>query len=95
HKDRPGLSDYLHRFTLTALACAGEPGCVPSLLEAGPDQRGRRRTYSIETVRRLRRRFGPRARLFFLMGADAFLYLPTWKNFPQLVRLCDFIVAAR
>ncbi len=95
HKDRPGLSDYLHRFTLTALACAGEPGCVPSLLEAGPDRRGRRRTYSIETVRRLRRCFGPRARLFFLMGVDAFLYLPTWKNFPQLVRLCDFIVAAR
>ena len=95
HKDRPGLSDFLHRFTLVALACAGEPGFVPSLLEAGPDLGGRRRSYSIDTVRRLRRRYGPRARIYFLLGVDAFLYLPTWKNFRQLVRLCDFIVAAR
>jgi len=94
HKDRPGLSDYLDRFTMVALACRGEPGLVASLLEAGPDLRGRRRSYSIDTVRRLRRRY-PRARIFFLLGVDAFLYLPTWKNFRQLARLCDFIVAAR
>ena len=68
HKDRPGLSDFLHRFTLVALACAGEPGFVPSLLEAGPDLGGRRRSYSIDTVRRLRRRYGPRARIYFLLG---------------------------
>ncbi len=94
HKDRPGLSDYLDRFTMVALACRGEPGLVASLLEAGPDLRGHRRSYSIDTVRRLRRRH-PRARIYFLLGMDAFLYLPTWKNFRQLVRLCDFIVAAR
>jgi len=94
HKDRPGLSDYLDRFTMVALACRGEPGLVASLLEAGPDLCGRRRSYSIDTVRRLRRRY-PRARIYFLLGVDAFLYLPTWKNFRQLVRLCDFIVAAR
>lgn len=95
HKDRPGLTDYLHRFTLVALACAGEPRFVASLLEAGPDLRGRRRSYSIETVRRLRRRSGPRVRIYFLLGVDAFLYLQTWRHFRQLVRLCDFIVAAR
>ena len=95
HKDRPGLSDYLHRFTMVALACAGERKFLPSLLEAGPDLRGRRRSYTIHTVHRLRRRHGPRARLYFLLGVDAFLYLPTWRNFRQLVRLCDFIVAAR
>lgn len=95
HKDRPGLSDYLHRFNMVALACAGEPGFVPSLLEAGPDRRGRRRSYSIDTVRRLRRLYGSRARIYFLLGVDAFLYLQTWKNFRQLVRMCEFIVAAR
>jgi nicotinate-nucleotide adenylyltransferase len=94
HKDRPGLSDYLDRFTMVALACKGERGFVASLLEAGSDLHGRRRSYSIDTVRRLRRRC-PRARIYFLLGVDAFLYLPTWKNFTQLARLCDFIVAAR
>jgi nicotinate-nucleotide adenylyltransferase len=95
HKRDPALSDYLHRFTMVALACAGEPRFLPSLLEAGPDLRGRRRYYSIETVRRLRRLLGPQVRLYFLLGADAFLYLPTWKNFRRLIRLCDFIVGSR
>ncbi|MFQ5664063.1 MAG: nicotinate-nucleotide adenylyltransferase [Terriglobia bacterium] len=95
HKDRPGLTPYLHRFTMVALACMGARGFLPSLLEAGPDLRGRRRYYSIQTVRRVRGRGGRRAQLYFLLGADAFLYLPTWKNFRQLMRLCDFIVANR
>jgi nicotinate-nucleotide adenylyltransferase len=95
HKRDPALSDYLHRFTLVALACAGEPRFLPSLLEAGPDLRGRRRYYSIETVQRLRRLLGSRAQLYFLLGVDAFLYLPEWKNFRQLIRLCDFIVVSR
>lgn len=95
HKDRPRLSPYLHRYTMVVLACAGESNFLPSLLEAGPDLRGLRRSYSIETVRRLRRLAGSRARLYFFVGADASLYLPTWKDFRQLVRLCDFIVIDR
>lgn len=95
HKDRPGLSPYLHRYAMVALACAGERGFLPSLLEAGPDLRGRRRYYSIETVRRVRRLVGEGAKLYFLLGADAFLYLPEWKNFRGLIRLCDFVVASR
>ena len=94
HKDRPGLSPLLHRFTMVALACAGEPAFIPSLLEAGPDLQGKRRSYSVDTVRRLRR-LAPRARLYFILGADAFLYLPMWKHVRRLVRLCDFIVATR
>src|SRR3989304_1944406 len=69
HKRDPELSDYLHRFAMVALACGGERRFLPSLLEAGPDLRGRRRYYSIETVRRLRRLLGSEARLYFLLGA--------------------------
>ena len=94
HKDRPGLSPFLHRFAMVALVCAGEPAFIPSLLEAGPDLQGKRRSYSIDTVRRLRR-LAPRAQLYFILGADAFLYLPKWKRVRQLVRLCDFIMASR
>lgn len=95
HKDPPGLSDFLHRFTMVALACAGEPRFLPSLLEAGPDLRGKRRYYSIDTVRRLRRLLGSQAWLYFLLGTDAFLDLPKWKDFRALIHLCDFIVASR
>jgi nicotinate-nucleotide adenylyltransferase len=95
HKDRPRLTPFLHRFAMVSLACIGERGFVPSLLEAGPDLRGRRRYYSIETVRRVRKAVGPQAELYFLLGADAFLYLEQWKNFPDLIRSCDFVVASR
>ena len=95
HKDRPGLSPYLHRYAMVALACAGERRFVPSLLEAGSKLDGATRTYSVDTVTRLRRRVGARARLFFLLGADAFLYLPTWKNWRRLLGLCEFVVAPR
>ena len=94
HKQARGLSPFLHRFAMVALACAEEPAFVPSLLEAGSDLRGRQTSYSIDTVRRLRR-LAPRAKLYFILGADAFLYLPKWKDVRQLVRLCDFIVATR
>jgi nicotinate-nucleotide adenylyltransferase len=94
HKRPRGLSPFLHRFAMVALACADEPALIPSLLEAGPELRGRQRSYSIDTVLRLRR-LAPRAGLFFILGADAFQYLPTWKSVRQLVRLCRFIVATR
>ncbi len=94
HKQQRSLSPFLHRFAMVALACSDEPTFVPSLLEAGPNLRGQQKSYSIDTVRRLRR-LAPRAKLYFVLGADAFLYLPMWKNVRQLVRLCDFIVATR
>ena len=94
HKQVRGLSPFLHRFTMVALACAGEPAFIPSLLEAGAELRGAERSYSIDTVRRLRR-LAPRAQPYFILGADAFLYLPMWKDVGRLARLCDFIVATR
>ncbi|MFQ5927318.1 MAG: nicotinate-nucleotide adenylyltransferase [Terriglobia bacterium] len=94
HKSHHRLTAFLHRYTMVALACAREPRFAPSLLEAGPDLAGRARRYSVDTVRRLRRRW-PRARLFFILGADQFLTLPTWKNYRTLIKLCDFIVATR
>ena len=94
HKQSRGLSPFLHRFAMVSLACAGEPAFVPSLLEAGADLQGAQKSYSIETVRRLRR-LAPRAKLYFILGADAVLYLPKWEKVQQLVRLCDFIVATR
>ncbi len=102
HKQARGLSPFLHRYAMVTLACAhlsraarGGDAFLPSLLEAAPDLSGRRRYYSVDTVARLRRQLDRRARVYFLLGADAFLTLPAWKNLRRLVRLCDFIVATR
>ncbi len=93
HKIADGLTDFHHRFAMVALACAGQAHLVPAALEA-PDS-NRSPHYSIDTVRRLLRRLGPRDELYFLIGMDAFLDLPHWKQFRRLLDLVNFIVVSR
>lgn len=95
HKSGRGITPFLHRYTMAALACRRVKGFAPSLLEAGPDLTGRRRHYTADTVAALRRKLGRDAKLYFLMGADQFLTLPAWRNFRRLASQCEFIVARR
>ena len=52
-------------------------------------------SYSIDTVRRFRRTLAKSARLFFLIGIDAFLEIATWKEPEALLGECEFIVGSR
>ena len=90
------MAAYPHRFAMVALACAEHPHFVPSLAEAGPDLSGRQVFYSIDTVCHFRHLFHePGDRLYFILGADSFLEIPTWKDYEALLGACDFIVASR
>ena len=93
HKHGDRLTSFGQRFGMVVLACAGDPRLVPSLLEA-PTPVGEP-CYSIDTVRRVRRTLRKGDRLFFLVGVDAFLDLPYWKDYRQLLDLVDFIVVSR
>ncbi len=95
HKPKHPLAPFPHRYATVALACSGNPYFVPSLAEAGEDAGGRETFYSIDTVRRFRRRLGPEDRLYFVVGADAFLEIPAWKSYEALLNSCNFIVASR
>jgi nicotinate-nucleotide adenylyltransferase len=96
HKPIAELSPYEHRFAMVALACSTNPRFVPSLAEASVNGASRRIFYSIDTVRRFRQEFNRRGdRIFFIVGADSFLHLQTWKNYAELLQLCDFVVANR
>ncbi len=95
HKQESELAPYAHRLALVALACAGHPRFVPSVAEAGADFSGRETFYSVDVVRRFRRELPPGARLWFIIGADAFLDLPNWREPEALLDSCDFIIASR
>ncbi len=96
HKHRHILAPFPHRYAMVALSCANHPNLLPSLAEAGPDLSGRQVYYSIETVRHFRRAYHlPGDRLFFILGADSFLEISTWKEYEALLGSCDFIVASR
>jgi len=97
HKQKAPVTSYFHRYSMVALALVGEPDFLPSLLEA-PDPEAhveRRPSYSIETIRRVKAGLRKSDRLYFLIGIDAFREIGTWYKAEELLRECDFIVAAR
>jgi len=96
HKAASELCAYEHRFAMVALACSAHPRFVPSLAEASMNGASGRIFYSIDTVRHFRQEFNrPGDRIFFMMGADSFLDLHAWRDYDQLLQLCDFVVANR
>ena len=90
HKGSTVLSPYEDRFRMVEIACAPYSSFVPSRLEASGDQ-----NYTIDTVERFRTDLLPEDQLFFLIGADAFDELLTWKRWQDLVHLVQFIVVSR
>ena len=91
HKSERTRANILDRHAMVALALSGNPKLVPSSLEYDRDGK----SYSIDTVRRLLELAGCSSRLFFLIGLDAFLDLPTWKDYECFPELCSFLVFGR
>ena len=89
-----GRSWAIGEFAMVSLASTEHPHFVPSLAEAGEDFSGTQLHYSVDTVRYFRR-VCHGDRLFFIIGADAFLDIPMWKEYETLLGLCDFIIANR
>lgn len=91
HKLQEPVSSFHHRAAMLELALAGEAAFVLNRMEEhrpGP-------SYSIDTLRQLRQTLPPGCRLFFIIGADAFREIATWKNHRELFRYAEFLVAAR
>jgi nicotinate-nucleotide adenylyltransferase len=95
HKPRRHLAPFAHRMAMVSLACADHAELVPSMAEAGEDQSGNQVFYSVDTVRHFRHTLHAREHIYFIMGADQFLGIATWKDYETLLGLCDFIVANR
>ncbi|HUJ31583.1 MAG TPA: nicotinate-nucleotide adenylyltransferase [Candidatus Acidoferrum sp.] len=94
HKSGSELTPFVHRYAMVALACAEHRGFLPSLAEAPADGATPHFFYTVDTIRRFRRDH-PDDHVYFIVGADQFLEIPTWKNYETLLDLCDFIIASR
>jgi nicotinate-nucleotide adenylyltransferase len=94
HKTKPALTPFVHRYAMVALACADHPELFPSLAEGPVDGATPHVFYTIDTVKRFHREH-PHDHLYFMLGADQFLEIPTWKNYETLLDSCDFIIASR
>lgn len=91
HREMPGASA-AHRFAMLALALAGRQHMRLSDIEMGVDGP----TYTIDTLDRLEAHHPALAgRFCFVIGADAFAEIRTWREWTRLLDRCRFAVVAR
>jgi nicotinate-nucleotide adenylyltransferase len=90
HRSLPAASGF-HRFAMTALAVADVPRWQVSDVEllAGT------RSFTTDTLQRLHDRQWAPSELYFIIGADAFADIATWKDYPAVLDRAHFAVVSR
>jgi nicotinate-nucleotide adenylyltransferase len=91
HRTADPLATPYHRFALVALAIQGRQGYRASDIElrrAGP-------TYTVTTLRELHQSGWAASQIFFILGADAFAEIATWREYPAVLDCANFAVISR
>ena len=91
HKQDGALAPANVRYEMVCLAITDSPLFMVSDIEI----RRKGKSYSIDTVRALQHHYGPSTELFFIIGLDAFLDFPTWREPHELLTICHFVVVPR
>ncbi|MBS1876395.1 MAG: nicotinate (nicotinamide) nucleotide adenylyltransferase [Acidobacteria bacterium] len=90
HKPNATHAPFEDRYRMVELACEGEPLFAPSRLEEGAE-----RSYSIHTIERVRAGLGSDDALLFIIGADAFAEIESWRRWRDVMQAVEFIVVTR
>jgi nicotinate-nucleotide adenylyltransferase len=90
HKQPDHLAGAAHRLRMAELAICGRKDFEVDDIEV---RRGGK-SYSVDTLMELKRRH-PRAKFYFIIGADSLRELHLWREVRQLVRLCTFVTVPR
>jgi nicotinate-nucleotide adenylyltransferase len=91
HKIGRPVTEPIHRYAMLALATQDDPRLVISTFELeAPDRR-----YTVDTVAEFERRFGAATELFFIMGADSWSEITTWREWERLLKMTNHIVVTR
>lgn len=90
HRSPPVVSP-MQRLAMVRLAVAGHPTFWVDDSEAQSPSA----SYTVPTLERLRRELGQERPLVLLLGADAFLGLPSWHRWHELLDLAHIAVASR
>jgi nicotinate-nucleotide adenylyltransferase len=91
HADGRQISAFAHRIAMLERALKGNNAFVISDIEVKRSSP----SYSIDTINLLIPQIGQKADLFFIIGADAFLEIDTWKRYQELPTLVHFVVISR
>ncbi len=91
HKVGRDVTEPIHRFAMLALATQNDLQLLISSFELdAPDRR-----YTVDTVAHFQRALGDSTELFFIMGADSWAEITTWREWERLLTMINFIVVTR
>ncbi|MFP5410050.1 MAG: nicotinate-nucleotide adenylyltransferase [Gammaproteobacteria bacterium] len=90
HRGAP-RTEARHRLEMVRRAIAGNPRFALDAREVERDAP----SYTVDTLTALRAELGAARPLWLLLGADAFLGLPSWHDWRRLFDLANLAVAAR
>lgn len=88
---RQTWSSAFHRFAMVAMAVAEHPNWRASDLELRHDGP----SYTATTLKQFHDRGYPPSELFFIVGADAFADIASWRDYPRILDWTHFVVVSR
>ncbi len=91
HKDRTTLAPFADRIAMLQIAGGLEKRFSCTAIERELPTP----SYTIDTLRAIGGRFPTKTDFFFIIGADAFLDLLSWKSYTEVLRCVEIIVAVR
>ena len=91
HKKNRDLASAIDRYKMVKMAIRNNPKFKISSSEI----RRRGKSYSIDTLREFRVRFGDKTALFFIIGSDTIKELKDWKEISNINKLVTFVVVKR
>lgn len=91
HKIGRPVTHPIHRYAMLALATQDDPRLAISTFEL--DAPGRR--YTVDTIEHFQRELGDSTELFFIMGADSWSEITTWREWERLLSMTNHIVVTR
>lgn len=90
-KEGSAVSPAEDRYAMTAIVTRSNRAFSVSRVEV--DRPGP--TYTVDTLRQLRRTCGQKVDLFFILGADAFAQIFTWRDANELFTFAHFVGCSR
>ena len=91
HKIGRPVTEPIHRYAMLALATQNDPRLSISTFELdAPNRR-----YTVDTIEHFQRLFGDRSELFFIMGADSWSEITSWRDWERLLTMTNHIVVTR
>ncbi|QYO63896.1 nicotinate-nucleotide adenylyltransferase [Leptolyngbya sp. 7M] len=90
HKPDTKPTSEFHRYAMLCLATQDQAGIAVSTLEIEKQEK----RYTIDTLAELKD-IHPKDKVFFVMGADSWRDIKTWKEWEKVLLACNHIVVTR